>query len=126
MMKNKKAKFFCENCGAEVPENAKLCKNCGKFFISVRCPKCGRTGTGKEFKKGCPSCGYAVGKANFTSTEKTYNNYIALSHIFDQNGRMAKKIKTENSLPLWIYIFTAGMLVGVMIGVYSCIKFPSY
>lgn len=67
-----------------------------------------------------------MGKANFTSTEKTYSNYIALSHIFGQNGRMAKKIKTENSLPLWIYIFTTGMLVGVMIGVYSCIKFPSY
>ena len=53
-MRHKKAKFFCENCGAEVPENAKVCKKCGKFFISVRCPGCGKTGNSKDFEKGCP------------------------------------------------------------------------
>ncbi len=125
MMKNKKAKFFCENCGAEVPENAKLCKKCGKFFISVRCPNCGRTGTSKEFKKGCPSCGYATGKNNFPGSKKTHTNSVALSHIFGQAGNFSsdkKNSKQENSLPAWIYLLTLGMLVAVMIGVYSCIK----
>ncbi len=126
-MKSKKAKFFCENCGAEVPENAKLCKTCGKFFISVRCPNCGRTGTSKEFKKGCPSCGYAAGKNSFSNSasEKTYSNSVALSQIFAHAGRKfgsGGKKNHETSLPAWIYILTFGMLLGVMIGIYSCIK----
>ncbi len=129
MMKSKKAKFFCENCGAEVPENAKLCKKCGKFFISVRCPNCGRTGTSKEFKKGCPTCGYATGKSFNSDFGNTLNNSVALSKIFGQAGRFSgkpKKYRHENSLPGWIYILTFGMFIGVMIGVYSCIKSPLY
>ncbi len=128
-MKSKKAKFFCENCGAEVPENAKLCKKCGKFFISVRCPNCGRTGTSKEFKKGCPSCGYATGKNLNSDFGKTLNNSVALSQIFGQAGKFSAKTKKsghENSLPGWIYALTFGMLIGVMIGVYSCIRSPLY
>ena len=35
------AKFFCENCGTEVPGKARICPVCGKFFASVKCPKCG-------------------------------------------------------------------------------------
>jgi len=61
-MKKQSAKFFCENCGAEVPQNAKVCRHCGKFFSSVRCPVCGTTGSPSKFAKGCPNCGYAVGK----------------------------------------------------------------
>lgn len=128
-MKSKKAKFFCENCGAEVPENAKLCKKCGKFFISVRCPSCGRTGTSKEFKKGCPSCGYAAGKTAIPDSGKTYNNSVALSQIFGHAGKKysgGRKTIHETSLPAWIYILTFGMLLGVMIGIYSCIKSPLY
>ena len=34
------AKFFCENCGTEVPGKARICHVCGKFFASVKCPKC--------------------------------------------------------------------------------------
>lgn len=122
------AKFFCENCGSEVPENAKLCKKCGKFFISVRCPNCGKSGTSKEFKNGCPECGYAVGKNN-GSKKKTYNNAVALNQIFasaGRTGRVYEKNRHDSSLPLWIYLVTGVMLVAVMIAVYSCIKNPVY
>ena len=61
--KSKQAKFFCESCGAEVKASAKFCDNCGKFFASVRCPNCGKTGSTREFEKGCPDCGYAVGRS---------------------------------------------------------------
>ena len=54
-----KAKFFCENCGAEVPEKARVCQHCGKFFASVRCPMCGTIGSVSQFTHGCPQCGYA-------------------------------------------------------------------
>ena len=59
-MEKQKAKYFCENCGSEVPANARFCPKCGKFFSSVRCPKCGFTGDVKTFKFGCPQCGYAM------------------------------------------------------------------
>lgn len=129
-MKINKAKFFCENCGAEVPENAKLCKKCGKFFISVRCPNCGRSGTSREFKKGCPDCGYAMNKSKTISeNSKTMNHAVALNQIFGAAGRYynsSRKAKNESALPVWIYIMTLSMLIAVMIGVYSCIKNPLY
>ncbi|WP_455156498.1 zinc ribbon domain-containing protein, partial [Treponema socranskii] len=65
-MKGKqRAKFFCENCGAEVPADARVCKNCGRFFSSVRCPACGATGSASKFAKGCPVCGYATDSGTF-------------------------------------------------------------
>ena len=56
---NKKAKFYCENCGEIVSQNAKVCTKCGRFFSSVRCPRCGRVGTNDDFVNGCKDCGYA-------------------------------------------------------------------
>jgi hypothetical protein len=52
--------FFCEYCGAEVRRDARLCPRCGRFFSSVKCPKCGFVGTADAFDSGCPDCGYAV------------------------------------------------------------------
>lgn len=126
---NKTAKFFCENCGAEVPENAKLCKNCGKFFISVRCPACGKVGTSSEFKKGCPGCGYAVNKKSFPGAS-TSDKAKALAKLFssarNKSAYSARKIQHESSLPVWVYAVTFATFIAVMIGVYSCIKTPLY
>ncbi len=129
LSQNKKAKFFCENCGSEVPENAKLCKKCGKFFISVRCPNCGKSGTSKEFKKGCPGCGYAMGKPGFAGAS-TLDKAAALNALLSGASASARRNagshKNDHSLPVWIYAFTFALLVGVMVGVYSCIKSPLY
>jgi len=57
---NKKPRFFCDNCGTEVAQNAKACARCGRFFASVRCPSCGFVGSDKVFSGGCPSCGYSA------------------------------------------------------------------
>ena len=51
--------YFCEHCGAEVKRDAKLCPKCGRFFSSVKCPKCDYSGAVSEFDSGCPVCGYA-------------------------------------------------------------------
>ena len=69
-MKKKAPKFFCENCGEEVKENAKICTHCGKFFTNIRCPKCFHQGDSKEFKNGCPECGYSNAKNNFNQKEE--------------------------------------------------------
>lgn len=126
-MKNKKAKFFCENCGAEVPEKAKVCKHCGKFFISVRCPNCGATGTSSEFKKGCTHCGYAdVNSANGSGVRNilTENKVSDLKFIFPNRGNKAKT--SDSSLPIWIYAVTTIFFVGTLIAVYGCLTSPIY
>jgi len=56
-----KARFFCEQCGAEVRPGAASCPSCGSLFTAVRCPECGHEGRAPEFRSGCPVCGYAVG-----------------------------------------------------------------
>ncbi|HEC61246.1 MAG TPA: hypothetical protein ENI27_03215 [bacterium] len=52
------ARFFCDSCGSEVPRDKVRCPGCGRFFSSVKCPKCGFEGEAVLFPKGCPSCGY--------------------------------------------------------------------
>ncbi|MDR0998592.1 MAG: zinc ribbon domain-containing protein, partial [Treponema sp.] len=55
----KAPRFFCDNCGAEVDRDTKKCPQCGRFFASVRCPRCGYTGPEGNFAIGCPACGYS-------------------------------------------------------------------
>ena len=96
---NKPAKFFCENCGAEVPREAKMCRHCGRFFSSVRCPQCGTTGSPAKFASGCPNCGYAVSS-------------ISKSHV--KKNAKRRKNSIDESLPWWIYFFVALVLFGVL------------
>jgi hypothetical protein len=53
-----KARYFCENCGAEVRAGAASCPKCRRVFSAVRCPECGYMGKASEFREGCPSCGF--------------------------------------------------------------------
>ena len=78
-MKKKAPKFFCENCGEEVKENAKICTHCGKFFTNIRCPKCFHQGDSREFKNGCPECGYSNNKNNFNKNNSTKHTYVCFS-----------------------------------------------
>jgi hypothetical protein len=56
----KRPHFFCERCGAEVRKDARVCPRCGRFFSSVKCPKCEYVGEADDFSLGCPVCGYAL------------------------------------------------------------------
>lgn len=107
----KKAKFYCESCGAEVPQNAKFCGTCGKFFTFVRCPNCYFSGDSKIFTNGCPKCGYAF----HSSGEKNKKNKslsVKKNKKVHNNG--------DSSLPLWIYIAVTLALIAVIFGLYSC------
>lgn len=131
--KNKKeAKFFCESCGSEVPRNAKVCPVCGKFFASVRCPKCGKIGSADNFKNGCPFCGYAVNpildaklsksskddrkKSSKNKKSSKKNNLI----FFETNTNSTQKI--DSGLPIWIYFTTILVLIILVVILYSCLK----
>lgn len=48
----------CAKCGADLPENAKFCLECGERVVAagmIVCPECGNTVTKGKF---CPECGH--------------------------------------------------------------------
>lgn len=97
----KHPKFFCENCNAEVRRDAMICPQCGRFFASVRCPECGFTGTHKEFKNGCPSCGYAFDSD--VQKNKKDNTKKKKLGIMRYAGNKADIRTDTDPLPLWVY-----------------------
>lgn len=119
---NKQAKFFCESCGSEVPRNARTCPTCGKFFASVRCPKCGKTGSTEDFKKGCPACGYAVHPENGNG-RYGYSSNNGNSGIFKGllGGSKKKNRGSDGPLPIWIYVVCIAILISLVVLLYSCL-----
>ena len=110
MTPKKKAQFFCENCGAEVGENARFCPTCGRFFASVRCPQCGYTGSTSAFKKGCPKCHYAMPPSE--SIKSAPPSVKTKKSIFSSFFRNKKNTTSDNKnifsaeegVPAWMYI----------------------
>ena len=120
---NAEAKFFCESCGSEVPSKAKVCPVCGKFFASVRCPKCGRTGASEEFIKGCPTCGYAMRPEDLYGEDYDPDKYGGSSGTKSGN-KIAKGKKStsgsDSALPFWIYVIPLSILAVLIVILYSC------
>lgn len=120
---DKEAKFFCESCGSEVPRKSKFCPVCGKFFASVRCPKCGHTGASEDFKSGCPECGYAV-NSNASISQNQNSDISSQNNIKYKNKIASKKTNKsgqDGSLPVWIYIISVLVLIILIICLYSCL-----
>lgn len=123
----KEAKFFCESCGSEVPRQSKFCPTCGKFFMSVRCPNCGKIGTNDDFKNGCPDCGYAVDKTAAAVTARQFENIknYSYSQGIDFNGKKSSRAaamkKNDSQLPIWIPIVCICVLGALIAGLYSCL-----
>lgn len=112
-MSKPKAKFFCEFCDTEVPQNSVVCPKCGHFFASVRCPQCGHTGTQREFTNGCKACGYAF--SGPTSKSKSQSEKIKLppkakyktrKNALKEISKKEYNIRREDSLPFWIYLIS--------------------
>ena len=104
-------KFFCEYCGNEVKRNTKICPHCGRFFASIRCPSCGFTGSDEDFKKGCPTCGYAF-KSNTVDNSKKNKKRSFFFH------KKQKTYTDEESLPLWIYLLVGLLFLAIIIFLY--------
>ena len=91
----------------------------------------GKTGTTKEFEEGCPECGYAVGKHGnngslfgFFSSNKSGNSNVfsGLSSLFGKNKRNnSRKTSSSDSLPIWVYVVVIGILIAVIVCLYSCL-----
>lgn len=121
----KKAKFFCEFCGKEVHQNDKVCQYCGKFFASVRCPRCGKVGRTDEFTHGCPACGYAVRPAGKRKGSYGARGFLGLGSSskspFDKLRDHNSPKNYDGSLPIWMYILVVAVLIACVIGLYSCL-----
>jgi uncharacterized membrane protein YvbJ len=98
-VKNKKPRFFCDNCGSEVDRNARACPQCGRLLAAVRCPSCGFTGEESDFTNGCPSCGYSSPPP------------VALPTEVSQSPE--KKVPAK-PLPFWMYILTIITFIGIL------------
>ncbi|MDR2149521.1 MAG: zinc ribbon domain-containing protein [Spirochaetaceae bacterium] len=111
-------KFFCDNCGTEVPQESEVCPQCGRGFSSVRCPICGFVGEVASFKEGCPSCGYSA-----ASEEKKMplGPQTKLPVLQAERSVHLNSAGDYNiwSLPLWVYIVTGLALLTVCIALYS-------
>jgi predicted RNA-binding Zn-ribbon protein involved in translation (DUF1610 family) len=92
---SKKPRFFCDNCGTEVGRNVNTCPKCGRFFASVRCPKCGFAADESAFRKGCPVCGYSTPPGNAARPPEE------------------EKIPA-GKLPLWVYILSVFAFITVV------------
>ncbi|MDR3325483.1 MAG: hypothetical protein LBS82_05835 [Spirochaetaceae bacterium] len=96
MVKQKKPRFVCDNCGAEIAASEKRCPQCSRYFSSIRCPKCGFTGQEEQFLGGCPGCGAA----------KT------------RSVKKAPPPKPE--LPTWAYAVAIGVMVLALSLLFFC------
>jgi hypothetical protein len=95
----KGAKFFCDSCGAEVRREAAVCPECGRFFTSVRCPRCGFSGDQDAFKEGCPRCGY--------------------SRIIPGAQPSKRPLEEPGPAPLWMWFLALGIAAAVLAGLFA-------
>jgi uncharacterized membrane protein YvbJ len=97
------ARFFCENCGAEVRRDSKTCPRCGRSFASVLCPACGFKGEERLFAAGCPVCGYtaAAPKPNVTRRQS-------------EPGKGRPPQVAAGALPVWAYVLAVLAFAGVL------------
>lgn len=126
MSESKKAKYFCENCGAEVNANARFCPNCGKFFAAVRCPRCTYTGTIRDFKSGCPRCHYAMSKEELYGTETEENSIDGRRHKLSRKSkslikksfsiyRNKNKKNIASDSPTWVLIISILVIIFLVV-----------
>jgi uncharacterized membrane protein YvbJ len=115
----KKPRFFCDNCGAEVAQAAKSCPKCGRFFASVRCPKCGYTGRDDDFAHGCPNCGYSapIGEPSGSPSKPSGNSKKPWRW---ERGQKAPA--DTGPLPFWMYLLAVLILICVLAILYNSLR----
>lgn len=99
----KHPRYYCENCGAEVAKDAKVCPHCGSFFSSIKCPRCGYVGKADDFALGCPSCG---------STEQAN----------PAPEPMRPHVAAAPPVPWWAFVAAAVVLLGLTLLLFSTLR----
>ncbi|MDR2177536.1 MAG: hypothetical protein LBP20_05780 [Treponema sp.] len=120
-MSTKKPHFFCDNCGAEVEMSAKNCPACGRFFASVRCPKCGFTGKDEDFIRGCPVCGYSTVPGGPAANGGGKHEANSKKSVSRSRGRTTPR-KAAFTPPFWLYLFAALTLICALTILYNVLR----
>lgn len=106
-------RFYCENCGAEVQEDATLCPECGAFFVAIKCPKCGYRGKSHEFGRGCPRCGYLGDPPDeHQGSEDQKDARYRLRYGFARQFTMHRDATDPVRLPSWFFWLVLAILAG--------------
>lgn len=130
-MDNKKAKFFCENCGAEVLSKARFCPHCGKFFSAVRCPNCNYTGSVSEFRTGCPVCHYSDTGVALEDNKTGPGTSDGLKHKLSRKSKKridkafegySKKKSVSTDTPVWLLVVSILVLIAALVGIFTILR----
>jgi predicted RNA-binding Zn-ribbon protein involved in translation (DUF1610 family) len=106
-------KFFCDNCGTEVGQEATECPKCGRQFSSVRCPACGFVGEVKLFDNGCPTCGYAP-TPDEQFRQGAPKNGASKEGASKDGASHPPRSAPASALPLWVYIVAGVAFAGAL------------
>ncbi|MCL2093523.1 MAG: zinc ribbon domain-containing protein [Treponema sp.] len=101
-------KFLCENCGADVPRDAKTCPKCKSSFSNIRCPFCEFVGEEQLFIEGCPTCGHRISGLGEDEPQKQGRPART-----PRKSRQAHQY-THGPLPLWVYILTTAAFTATL------------
>ena len=102
-------RFYCENCGNDVPFNAEVCPSCGKVFSAVKCPVCLFEGKPGVFLQGCPECGYMSPQIEGLSSQSgghsdaARHSDAASGNKKDRRARRKPNRGKSRLLPRWVY-----------------------
>jgi ssDNA-binding Zn-finger/Zn-ribbon topoisomerase 1 len=97
--------------------SAKNCPKCGRFFASVRCPKCGFTGRDEDFARGCPVCGYSTPPAGAFDSAAPGKPGPAKAGKSPRGGR-----GEAGPLSIWIYLLASLILICVLTLLYNLLR----
>lgn len=113
----------CKNCGCELPEGAKFCRECGSEVIPEKnqfCSNCGfEMPRGSKF---CPECGASTSRAanagttnQVRNTNKSSGLAAILSFLIIGLGQIYLGL-TKKGILLFIGAVISGILMFVLIG----------
>lgn len=113
----------CKNCGCELPEGAKFCRECGSEVIPEKnqfCSNCGfEMPRGSKF---CPECGASTSRAanagttnQVRNTNKSSGLAAILSFLIIGLGQIYLGL-TKKGILLFIGAVISGVLMFVLIG----------
>ncbi len=114
-------KFYCESCGEQVPINVERCPGCRRVFFAVMCPLCKYEALPREFRYGCPSCGYMSRRMKI----KIKQNRITADKKTRQWHGVSYRKKRAVRLPLWFYKVAVVFLIASIIGLILLIMFTA-
>ena len=95
----------CPECLGDVPEEASVCRHCGKRIVGKQCPECAETAA--EIATKCPQCGHNFARHERIARIEPFSAKAALLPTILMRGRFIPQ--EINLTPEKILIQTHGL-----------------